>query len=147
MDPKPRAPRAVGLGPQPGRAPARGHGEAAPGAGGPEGGAGCNVSGRQGLRRAGSGAEPRPVPSRRGMGAKRGGRRNAELPRGAERPWGRAAGAPRPASFAMLVKKKKFKFRVELELDELSSVPFVNGILFCKVRLLDGGSFSGESSR
>ncbi|XP_003208721.1 protein FAM102B isoform X2 [Meleagris gallopavo] len=47
----------------------------------------------------------------------------------------------------MMIKKKKFKFRVELELDELSSVPFVNGILFCKVRLLDGGSFSGESSR
>lgn len=47
----------------------------------------------------------------------------------------------------MMMKKKKFKFRVELELDELSSVPFVNGILFCKVRLLDGGSFSGESSR
>ncbi|KAM9186827.1 EEIG family member 2 [Mergus octosetaceus] len=81
------------------------------------------------------------------MGAERGGRRGAELPRGAERPWGRPPGGPRPASFAMLVKKKKFKFRVELELDELSSVPFVNGILFCKVRLLDGGSFSGESSR
>uniref|UniRef100_A0A8D2J0S6 Family with sequence similarity 102 member B n=1 Tax=Varanus komodoensis TaxID=61221 RepID=A0A8D2J0S6_VARKO len=47
----------------------------------------------------------------------------------------------------MMMKKKKFKFRVELELDELSSVPFVNGILFCKVRLLDGGSFIGESSR
>nr|XP_056700959.1 EEIG family member 2 [Euleptes europaea] len=47
----------------------------------------------------------------------------------------------------MMMKKKKFKFRVELELDELSSVPFVNGILFCKVRLLDGGSFNGESSR
>lgn len=46
-----------------------------------------------------------------------------------------------------MMKKKKFKFRVELELEELSSVPFVNGILFCKVRLLDGGSFSGESSR
>ncbi|XP_039342131.1 protein FAM102B isoform X2 [Mauremys reevesii] len=50
-------------------------------------------------------------------------------------------------AFMMMMKKKKFKFRVELELDELSSVPFVNGILFCKVRLLDGGSFSGESSR
>ncbi|KAM6128971.1 LOW QUALITY PROTEIN: EEIG family member 2 [Phoenicopterus ruber ruber] len=45
----------------------------------------------------------------------------------------------------IMMKKKKFKFRVELELDELS-VPFVNGILFCKVRLLDGG-ISGESSR
>ncbi|XP_038268230.1 protein FAM102B isoform X3 [Dermochelys coriacea] len=51
------------------------------------------------------------------------------------------------AFMMMMMKKKKFKFRVELELDELSSVPFVNGILFCKVRLLDGGSFSGASSR
>ncbi|XP_053099492.1 protein FAM102B isoform X1 [Hemicordylus capensis] len=47
----------------------------------------------------------------------------------------------------MMMKKKKFKFRVDMELDELSSVPFVNGILFCKVRLLDGGGFNGESSR
>ncbi|XP_028917863.1 protein FAM102B isoform X1 [Ornithorhynchus anatinus] len=47
----------------------------------------------------------------------------------------------------MMMKKKKFKFKVELELDELSSVPFVNGILFCKMRLLDGGSFVAESSR
>ncbi|XP_061201971.1 EEIG family member 2 isoform X2 [Neopsephotus bourkii] len=77
------------------------------------------------------------------MGAERGG---GELPRGAERAWGRPPASPRPMAFIMM-KKKKFKFRVELELDELSSVPFVNGILFCKVRLLDGGSFSGESSR
>ncbi|XP_075473156.1 EEIG family member 2 isoform X2 [Ascaphus truei] len=47
----------------------------------------------------------------------------------------------------MMMRKKKFKFRVDFELDELSSVPFVNGILFCKIRLLDGGSFSVESSR
>lgn len=46
----------------------------------------------------------------------------------------------------MMMKKKKFKFRVDFDLDELSSVPFVNGVLFCKVRLLDGG-FSEESSR
>nr|XP_061831481.1 EEIG family member 2-like isoform X1 [Nerophis lumbriciformis] len=46
----------------------------------------------------------------------------------------------------MMMKKKKFKFKVNFELDELSSVPFVNGVLFCKVRLLDGG-FSEESSR
>uniref|UniRef100_A0A665VB36 C2 NT-type domain-containing protein n=1 Tax=Echeneis naucrates TaxID=173247 RepID=A0A665VB36_ECHNA len=45
-----------------------------------------------------------------------------------------------------MMKKKKFKFRVDFQLDELSSVPFVNGVLFCKVRLLDGG-FSEESSR
>ncbi|XP_047657272.1 protein FAM102B isoform X4 [Tachysurus fulvidraco] len=45
-----------------------------------------------------------------------------------------------------MMKKKKFKFKVDFELDELSSVPFVNGVLFCKIRLLDGG-FSEESSR
>ncbi|KAG7280765.1 hypothetical protein CRUP_037695 [Coryphaenoides rupestris] len=45
-----------------------------------------------------------------------------------------------------MMKKKKFKFQVDFALDELSSVPFVNGVLFCKVRLLDGG-FSEESSR
>uniref|UniRef100_A0A3P9CT68 Family with sequence similarity 102 member Bb n=1 Tax=Maylandia zebra TaxID=106582 RepID=A0A3P9CT68_9CICH len=45
-----------------------------------------------------------------------------------------------------MMKKKKFKFKVDFDLDELSSVPFVNGVLFCKVRLLDGG-FSEESSR
>ncbi|KAL1022753.1 hypothetical protein UPYG_G00031870 [Umbra pygmaea] len=46
----------------------------------------------------------------------------------------------------MMMKKKKFKFKVDFELDELSSIPFVNGVLFCKVRLVDGG-FSEESSR
>uniref|UniRef100_A0A4W5PJ17 EEIG family member 2a n=1 Tax=Hucho hucho TaxID=62062 RepID=A0A4W5PJ17_9TELE len=48
-------------------------------------------------------------------------------------------------SFIMM-KKNKFKFKVDFELDELSSVPFVNGVLFCKVRLQDGG-FIEESSR
>ncbi|NXA34172.1 F102B protein, partial [Eudromia elegans] len=60
---------------------------------------------------------------------------------------GRPAAALAMMMMMMMIKKKKFKFRVELELEELSSVPFVNGVLFCKVRLLDGGSFSGESSR
>ncbi|XP_048845133.1 protein FAM102B-like [Brienomyrus brachyistius] len=46
----------------------------------------------------------------------------------------------------IMMKKKKFKFKVDLELDELSAVPIVNGVLFCKVRLIDGG-FSDESSR
>uniref|UniRef100_A0A3P8Z7I0 C2 NT-type domain-containing protein n=1 Tax=Esox lucius TaxID=8010 RepID=A0A3P8Z7I0_ESOLU len=45
-----------------------------------------------------------------------------------------------------MMKKKKFKFKVDFDLDELSSIPFVNGVLFCKVRLVDGG-FSAESSR
>lgn len=44
------------------------------------------------------------------------------------------------------MKKKKFKFKVDFDLDDLSSVPLVNGVLFCKVRLLDGG-FAEESSR
>lgn len=61
------------------------------------------------------------------------------------------AGLPAPLSprlmAFMMMKKKKFKFRVDFQLDELSSVPFVNGILFCKIRLLDGGSFNVESSR
>ncbi|KAM3865953.1 EEIG family member 2-like [Diretmus argenteus] len=46
----------------------------------------------------------------------------------------------------ILLKKKKFKFKVDFDLDDLSSVPFVNGVLFCKVRLLDGG-FAEQSSR
>lgn len=46
----------------------------------------------------------------------------------------------------IMMKKKKFKFKVDFELDELSSVPFVNGVLFCKIRLMDGG-FTEESSR
>ncbi|MEQ2282603.1 hypothetical protein AMECASPLE_002515 [Ameca splendens] len=46
----------------------------------------------------------------------------------------------------ILTKKKKFKFKINFDLEGLSSVPFVNGVLFCKVRLLDGG-FSQESSR
>ncbi|TNN67824.1 Protein FAM102B [Liparis tanakae] len=46
----------------------------------------------------------------------------------------------------ILSKKKRFKFKVDFDLEELSSVPFVNGVLFCKIRLLDGG-FTEESPR
>nr|XP_046264912.1 protein FAM102B-like [Scatophagus argus] len=46
----------------------------------------------------------------------------------------------------ILMKKKRFKFKVDFDLEELSSIPFVNGVLFCKVRLMDGG-FAEESSR
>uniref|UniRef100_A0A3B5L091 Estrogen-induced osteoclastogenesis regulator 1b n=1 Tax=Xiphophorus couchianus TaxID=32473 RepID=A0A3B5L091_9TELE len=48
---------------------------------------------------------------------------------------------------AFLIKKKKFKFQVHFVLEELAAVPFVNGVLFCKVRLVDGGDFSISSSR
>ena len=46
-----------------------------------------------------------------------------------------------------MMKKKKFKFNVNFELVELSAVPFVNGVLFAKVRLLDGGKFDQQSPR
>lgn len=45
------------------------------------------------------------------------------------------------------MKKKKFKFQVNFTLEELTAVPFVNGVLFCKIRLIDGGDFSILSSR
>ncbi|XP_062272792.1 early estrogen-induced gene 1 protein [Scomber scombrus] len=47
---------------------------------------------------------------------------------------------------AFFVKKKKFKFRTNLTLEELTAVPFVNGVLFCKLRLLDG-DFVASSTR
>ncbi|XP_063753583.1 early estrogen-induced gene 1 protein-like isoform X2 [Eleginops maclovinus] len=47
---------------------------------------------------------------------------------------------------AFFVKKKKFKFQTHLTLEELTAVPFVNGVLFCKMRLLDG-DFVATSSR
>ncbi|XP_017315897.1 protein FAM102A isoform X1 [Ictalurus punctatus] len=48
---------------------------------------------------------------------------------------------------AFLMRKKKFKFQVHFTLEELTAVPFVNGMLFCKIRLLDGGDFVISSSR
>ncbi|XP_063216253.1 early estrogen-induced gene 1 protein isoform X3 [Bacillus rossius redtenbacheri] len=48
---------------------------------------------------------------------------------------------------AFIMKKKKYKFQVELCVEELTAVPFVSAVLFAKVRLLDGGSFSETSSR
>ncbi|GFS09159.1 protein FAM102A-like [Elysia marginata] len=44
-------------------------------------------------------------------------------------------------------KKKKFKFQVQLSLEELAAVPYVSGVLFAKVRLNDGGSFTDISPR
>ncbi|XP_051899939.1 protein FAM102A-like isoform X2 [Pristis pectinata] len=48
---------------------------------------------------------------------------------------------------AFLTKRKKFKFLVRLTVVNLSAVPFVNGILFCKIRLLQGGGFSELTTR
>ncbi|TRY83613.1 hypothetical protein DNTS_022096, partial [Danionella cerebrum] len=36
---------------------------------------------------------------------------------------------------------------IHFTLEELTAVPFVNGMLYCKIRLLDGGDFSISSSR
>lgn len=52
-------------------------------------------------------------------------------------------GAP---GMAFMMKKKKYKFTVELHLEELVEVPFVNAMLFAKIRLLDGGSFQEISN-
>ena len=51
------------------------------------------------------------------------------------------------STMSFMVKKKRFKFQVKFEVEELCSVPFVNAMLFCKVRLLDGGSFTEFSTR
>lgn len=48
---------------------------------------------------------------------------------------------------AFMMKKKRYKFSVDVCIDELTAVPFVSAVLFAKVRLLDGGSFSETSSR
>ena len=46
-----------------------------------------------------------------------------------------------------MLKKKRYKFQVELQLDELNAVTFPNAVLFSKIRLLDGGNFCEISSR
>ncbi|XP_058791820.1 early estrogen-induced gene 1 protein isoform X5 [Phymastichus coffea] len=50
-------------------------------------------------------------------------------------------------NMAFMMKKKKYKFSVEVSLEELTAVPFVSAILFAKLRLLDGGSFVDNSTR
>lgn len=52
----------------------------------------------------------------------------------------------RNAGMAFMTKKKKYKFQVEVCLEELLEVPFVSAVLFAKLRLLDGG-FQDHSSR
>ena len=43
--------------------------------------------------------------------------------------------------------KKSYQFEVTLGLEELSSLPFINGILFAKMRLLDSRNSKQYSSR
>ncbi|XP_046636985.1 protein FAM102A-like isoform X2 [Daphnia pulicaria] len=46
-----------------------------------------------------------------------------------------------------MLKKKRYKFHVELFLQELNAVTFPSAVLFAKLRLLDGGNFCEMSSR
>lgn len=48
---------------------------------------------------------------------------------------------------AFMLKKKRYKFQVELFLEELNAVTFPSAVLFAKLRLLDGGNFCELSSR
>lgn len=48
---------------------------------------------------------------------------------------------------SFMLKKKKYKFKVDLVLQELSDVTFVNGIIFAKIRLIDGGTFTELSQK
>lgn len=54
---------------------------------------------------------------------------------------------PAAPGMAFMMKKKKYKFSVEFQLEELVEVPFLNAVLFAKIRLLEGGSFQEYSSR
>lgn len=45
------------------------------------------------------------------------------------------------------MKKKRYTFTVELIVEDLNAVPFVNAVLFVKVRLLDGKNFCETSTR
>ena len=46
-----------------------------------------------------------------------------------------------------ILKKKRYKFQVELTLNELTEVSFGKATLFAKVRQLEGGSFQESSKR
>ncbi|XP_050663626.1 protein FAM102B isoform X2 [Leptidea sinapis] len=48
---------------------------------------------------------------------------------------------------AYMMKKKRYKFGVQVCLEEITEVPFVSAVLFAKVRLVDGGNFQEHSSR
>lgn len=48
---------------------------------------------------------------------------------------------------AFIIKKKRYKFQVDLTLNELTEVSFGKAVLFAKVRQLDGGSFQKTSDR
>lgn len=55
-----------------------------------------------------------------------------------------------PSSFSYsqnAIRKRKVKFTVQLAIQELLSVPYLNAVLFCKVRQCDGGNHVSYSSK
>ena len=48
---------------------------------------------------------------------------------------------------AFMMKKKRYKFQVDLCLDEMVEVAYSKAILFAKIRQLDGGNFTDVSKR
>ncbi len=48
---------------------------------------------------------------------------------------------------AFMLKKKRYRFNVDLCLEELSEVSYARGVLFAKVRQMEGGSFTDVSKR
>ena len=51
------------------------------------------------------------------------------------------------SNMAFMMKKKRYKFHVDISELELSEVSYSKAILFAKVRQLDGGNFSDVSKR
>ena len=48
---------------------------------------------------------------------------------------------------AFILKKKRYKFQVDLCLEELSEISYSKAVIFAKVRQLDGGAFTDSSKR
>lgn len=48
---------------------------------------------------------------------------------------------------SFIPKKKRFKFNVSFEVEELCQIPLVSGVLFVKVRQVDGGNYTQYSDR
>eukprot|EP00095_Tigriopus_kingsejongensis_P011065 maker-scaffold23_size669530-snap-gene-2.12 protein:Tk11065 transcript:maker-scaffold23_size669530-snap-gene-2.12-mRNA-1 annotation:"isoform b" len=59
----------------------------------------------------------------------------------------RASKATTASDMAFMLKKKRYKFQVDLCLEELSEVSYSKAIMFAKVRQLEGGSFVATSKR
>uniref|UniRef100_A0A5S6QY23 C2 NT-type domain-containing protein n=1 Tax=Trichuris muris TaxID=70415 RepID=A0A5S6QY23_TRIMR len=51
------------------------------------------------------------------------------------------------STMSSMLRKKRFKFQVDMLLADMCNVPFVNAILYSKIRLLDGGNFCDHTNR